>query len=335
MQKRNLDLMLDAVRQDKDGVWERRWGKDAGAARRYLQDELGFSEQDVERMVLEGPTNKDMARAIGKQLELVNAMHEGPESRPRWVAHPLWRLAFAYSTFVRKMYDTTKYSVREARAGNVRPLATLLVAGVPTTMAMQAIKNWLKDREDEDKGFGDKLVSFLTESGALGMLGAFRYALARLNDPWADFFTDVFKPPHLEVGAKVGGGLIKGIAQADLKPIWRGLTSSASGLDILDRQATRRGLFPARRAVADEDTGASVTSTRRQREYAERLVGQVYLRESKSKDGTVRRPLDPIMSKFKVATTRRLVADLRADGLSDEEILTLIEDARARREGER
>lgn len=334
MQKRNLELMLDAIRQNKDSVWQRRWGKDAGAARRYLQNELKFSEADVERMVLEGPSDKDMSRAIGKQLELVNAMNESPGSRPRWVAHPLWRMAFAYSTFVRKMYDTTKYSVNEAKAGNVRPLATLIVAGAPTAAAMAAIKDWLKDREDEDKGFWDGLVNFLTETGAIGLAGSFRYAILRMNDPRADFFTDTFKPPHLEVGAKVIGGGIRALRDQDIKPLWKGLASAGSGLDIIDKQATKRGLLPSRRTVTDEGSGVTVTATRRQREYADRLVGQVYVRTT-TRNGVVRNPLDPVPSKFRPVTTRRLVADLRADGLDDEQILTLIEDARARRAREK
>jgi uncharacterized protein YejL (UPF0352 family) len=334
MQRRNLDLMLDAIRQDKDSVWERRWGKDAGAARRYLQEELKFSEADVERMVLEGPSDKDMSRAIGKQLELVNAMNESPGSRPRWVAHPLWRMAFAYSTFVRKMYDTTKYTVNEAKAGNVRPLATLILAGAPTAAAMAAIKNWLKDREDEDEGFWDGLLGFLTETGALGLAGSFRYAIARMNDPKADFFTDTFKPPHLEVGWKVGKGAALAVRDMDIKPLWKGLASAGSGIDIIDKQMTRRGILPSRKTITDEDTGESVTATRRQREYAERLIDQVYVRRT-TRAGVVRNPLDPVPSKFRPATTRRLVADLRADGLTDEQILTLIEDARARRAREK
>ena len=53
------------------------WGQDAGAARRYLEEELRFSPEDINRMVYEGPTDQDFARAIGKELELVNALPVG------------------------------------------------------------------------------------------------------------------------------------------------------------------------------------------------------------------------------------------------------------------
>lgn len=330
MQRQHLRLMLERVASGK--ISGKLWGQDAGAARRYLVEELKFSDEeftdpktgkvtpsDIERMILEGPTDQDMARAIGKQLELVNAMNESPGSRPRWVAHPIWRMGFAYSTFVRKMWDTTKFATREAAAGNVRPLATLLVSGAVTAEIMAAIKDLLKDREKEDRGFLERLANDMVEIGALGLAGAWKYGIMRLGDPQASLWDDVTKPPHIETfDALFVSGPGRALAQKSFKPLWKNAAGVAPAVDIFDKQATKSGLF-----------GKDYT----ERDYAERLVNKVYLRDRAGKPGvTSREALDPIPSKHKDNTSRELVERLRKTH-SDSVILQMIRDAKDRREG--
>lgn len=317
MQRQNLRLMLERVASGKKSG--KLWGQDADAARRYLTEELRFSEEDVERMAFEGSTDADMARAIGKELELVNAMNESPGSRPRWVAHPIWRMGFAYSTFVRKMWDTTKFAAREAQAGNVRPLATLLVAGTVTAEIMAAIKDLLKDREKEDKGFLERLANDMVEVGALGLAGAWKYGIMRLGDPQASLWDDVTKPPHIETfDALFVSGPGRALAQKSFKPLWKNAAGIAPAVDIFDKQATKVGLFGKGYA---------------ERDYAERLVNKVYLRDRTGKPGApAREALDPIPSKHKDNTSRRMVDRLRKSH-DDSAILEMIRDAKDRREG--
>lgn len=337
MQKQNLQLMLDSIREGRDSTWQRRWGRDAGAARRYLAEELRFSEDDVQRMVLQGPTEKDMARAIGKELELVNAMNESPGSRPQYVAHPVWRMGFAYSTYVRKFYDTTKFAAREARAGNLRPLVTLLVAGTVTAEIMAAVKNIFKDREKEDEGFFDRLMGDMAETGALGLASSWKWGITQMAErpsapKTAREFWDMFAPPHVEALAYLVGGLLESGATASIKPLWKAAARIGPGVDIIDKQLTSRRLFGRHAKTITTPDGGEIETTYGERDDAERLVGKVYLADRRLKDGTERAALDPIPTKHKENTSRRILRRLRQTK-SDEEIVGLVRAAKDHWEG--
>jgi hypothetical protein len=337
MQRHNMRWMLDAIRQGRAGTFERLWGQDEGAARRYLTRELKFSERDVERMVAEGPTDSDLSRAIGKELELTNAMNESPGARPKFVAHPIFRLFFAYSTFSRKMYQTTWYAGREAKAGNFRPLTTLLFAGTITGELIRAVRDALWDREREDQGAISRFLEDMAQVCTFGMLGGLQYGLSKITDSTVrgDSYKDLINVPIISTPLTIAVGAAESVTKFDLRPGWKALCRVASAANLVDKQATKRGLVPGgRKTFTGDRSEEEITWNAQEREYADRLVSQVYLRDQTRKDGTEVKALDSIPSKFRPRGSAKIVQRLRDKGRSDEEILDMIREASARRNGQ-
>ncbi|HPS78985.1 MAG TPA: hypothetical protein PLS53_12580 [Thermoanaerobaculaceae bacterium] len=239
-----VERLQDMTRQTDDGVVRKLWGRDAGWARRYLTAELGFSEQDVRRMADTGPNERDVSRAIQKQTELVNAINESPIARPRYVANPVFRMVFAYSTYVRKFARTVEHAVREAGHGNVRPLVTLLVAGVASGEAIIAARNFLKDRKREEKGWLQRIYQDLMECGTFGMYGTVEYALKHYGEYGRDVFADALAPPQLGTLSNVTTGVVSSIMESrkgglTLRPMWDALRRQAPLADIAEKTVQR------------------------------------------------------------------------------------------------
>ena len=306
MSRSNLRMMIDAIAQNKGGVFRKLWGQDAAWAKRYLKKELGFSDKDVTRMVAEGPSKADMSRAIGKQIELVNAINESPASRPHYVAHPLWRIFFAYSTYIRKFARTMEYVAREAKNKNVRPLAAMLTTGVITGELIIALRDFLKDREREDENWLERLIDDFMEVGTFGLWGNLQYWSRHRGEYGHDFFGDVFSPPHLDFLRNLWNGVGDSINEKDVAPFLKHMRRSASALDIAAKQAEKSlGSKEARRD-----------------QLIKRLNYKVYIRGGTRKDGTKYGPLTPIPSKHKDKTTTMVLKRLREDHkLSDKTIL--------------
>ncbi len=235
----HLRSMLDAIAENRHGGLKRLLGKDAVAASRYLVNEYGFSKKDVMRMVLQGPTEEDIARATLKGIEDVNAIHESPMARPSHVNHWAWRLVMAYSTYVRKMGATTAHAVSEASHGNVAPLARLLVVGTVTGEVMIAVRNFLKDREREEEHLWERLLNDLLEVGTLGLVQGMGYGLRHFGDPGHSFFGDVFMPPHAETLQQLVNAVAGATKGKGLVPVFRALTRVAPLVDIGEKLIRR------------------------------------------------------------------------------------------------
>jgi hypothetical protein len=272
--KNNLTSLLERVYKDDRSALKRLWGLDKRTAMRYLTEEWGFTNDDVERMMLWGPSNEDMARAVQRQVELVNSMHESPMTRPAYMNRPLWRVMMAYSTYARKMGRTTWYALSEANKGNVRPLTYLMFAGAATGELVNAVRNAFKDREREEKGFGERLLKDYFEAATFGLIGQVEYAARNLGEPTHSFFEDMFMPPQLETLHRFGQGIQNAFKAAGtgLEPPWRpflkGVARVAPIVDIGYKQATK--------ALELDD------------EFVDRIRPMVYL----GGEGTGRRPLE-------------------------------------------
>jgi len=301
-----LDSALQSIREGKSAKWGARGvTRDAETARRYLVQQLGFSKDDVERMVFGEPTEADVSRAMQKEIENVNVMNESAMARPPHIDNTLWRLVMAYTSYFRKFGKTSEYAVREVREGNVAPLLRLLFAGSVTGEAIMAARNFFKDRKREDESWWAGLYSDLVEVGALGLWTAVDYGVRHFGEFGHEFFPDVFNPPQTETLNRVATGLARAWRQGTLRPLFQNLAFTAPILDVAEKQFRRY----------DPDY------------IAERLSHMVYTGRTVSR-GKQREPLQALPGREN--TAKMLMERWRAMGRTDEELLERIRALRAR-----
>lgn len=306
--KADLRSRLEAIRKGDGGALRKLWGQDEGAARRYLEREAGFSREDVDRMVAGGPTDADTSRYVMKTIEQVNAIAESPTGRSPLISHPLSRLVFAYSTYVRKFARTTGHTIAEAEAGNVRPLLTMLFAGAVGGEAIIAARNWFKDRKREETNLGQRLLNDFFEIGTFGMLSRLQYAASHAGQYGSNFFADMFMPPQAELVQDLSNGLWAAGVHQKLRPLWQAVERNAPLASVFHRQTER------------SDKTA----------LAERLSGMLYVRDGQTRDGTPHVALDPRPDRTPF-TARMLLRRWRRLGGTDEELLAAIQEYRQSR----
>lgn len=308
-----LGAMIEGVRETKPARW---WnevlavGWTQRRAMDYLVNELRFTKADIARMVKDGVTKKDVMRSIQKSQENINAIHESPTERPAALNRPLFNIIFRYSSYVRKFADTVEYSTDEARKGNVMPLCRLLVAGPVTAEVMTFVRNWLHDREREEKNIWERLKNDLVEVGSFGLLGTLNYYWQVKDVHGNGLFETVFQPPVIESTI----GLLEGVAQSGIKSVEQGRLTLTPIFTAIVRNAA---LLRAAKAQAEKTLAVTGTDAGK-RLMAERLSKLVYHRNGHRKDGTPYRALEPRPPRAKTAES--LLKRWYAQGYTDRDL---------------
>jgi hypothetical protein len=301
-----LDSALQSMRESKSAMWGTRGvTRDAQAARRYLVEQLGFSKEDVERMVFGEPTEADVSRAMQKEIENVNVINESAMARPPHMDKFVWHLVMAYTSYIRKFYKTGEYAVKEFPKGNVAPLMRLLFVGPVTGAGIIAARNVLKDRKREDESWWAALYRDLVEVGAFGLWSAVDYGVRHFGEYGHEFFPDVFNPPQTETLNQLLTGLVRSWRQGRLRPLFQGLVRTAPIVDVAEKVLRRY----------DPDY------------IAERLSRMVYSGRTVTR-GRQREPLQPLPGREN--TAKMLLERWRKMGRTDEELLDRIRALRAR-----
>lgn len=214
-------------------------------------------------------------------------------------------MVFAYSTFVRKQALTTEYVAKQAKKGNLKPLATMLVVGGAAAEAMILMRDYLKDREREREN--ELLNGVFRDMGEIGVFGLWsnmQYALRHFGEYGHDTFSDILSPPQLEFMETMVNGVLKSIAEKDLTPLAQGIRRTAPLAQIVGAQIEKQN----------------------PKKIAESLVNKVYI-----SSGSGHRMLDPVPAKKKDRTTAMKVQRLRDMGYSDGIIRNMVKEARDRK----
>ena len=175
----------------------RRGHKNSLFYRSVLKRELQYNDSQIDRMIIDGVTAKDLALIIQQTVEMVNVYRENPGNVPPWMKTEMGVTVMALNSFNRKMGQNLANGIWEARQGNPRKLATLLLGGYVSQIAIIALKNMLNDRDDNDEWWVKGYMTMLM-SGSLGLQGAYASDLAwayRLDMNTMETLTTLAMPP--------------------------------------------------------------------------------------------------------------------------------------------
>jgi len=164
---------LEIMRSNKsEGILRGLWGIDKKGITNFLKEEGRYTDADIQRMVKDGPTYDDISQLAQRSSTITNMFEEGANTMPASMASGWWRRLFAYTSWARLKGATVADAVRYARQGNVRPLVTLLVGDIATGYVQYELMNYLKNRDDRDVSFGEKLFDVAVSAGLGGVYGA-------------------------------------------------------------------------------------------------------------------------------------------------------------------
>ena len=261
-----LYTLIDQLRGKRpDTAFWKLTGEDMPAASRWLQ-RSGFSPEEIAAFKAGKNPNRDQVQQyIMRDIENANNMFENAATRPGVVGHPAWRLIMAYTAFTRKQAKLTQVAAQEAGKGNVLPMLRLMIAGQIAGEAIVWARNWVMDREREDK---DKILLRLAnnmfEAGTAGLWGQLSYmANKAMTTPgyfsgkkgWLQAAQDVFSIPHLKVLEEFLKGLSKagiqifktattpeqwtkkGLKESAVmtwRPLYEAVAQTASGVALID-----------------------------------------------------------------------------------------------------
>jgi hypothetical protein len=155
-----------------EGILRGLWGIDKKGITNFLKEEGRYTDADIQRMVKDGPTYDDISQLAQRSSTITNMFEEGANTMPASMASGWWRRLFAYTSWARLKGATVADAVRYARQGNVRPLVTLLVGDIATGYVQYELMNYLKNRDDRDVSFGEKLFDVAVSAGLGGVYGA-------------------------------------------------------------------------------------------------------------------------------------------------------------------
>ena len=197
----------------------RRGHKNSLFYRSVLKKELQYNDSQIDRMIIDGVTAKDLALIIQQTVEMANVYRENPGNVPPWMKTEMGVTVMALNSFNRKMGQNLANGIWEAMQGNPRKLATLLLGGYVSQTAIIALKNMLNDRDDDDEWWVKGYMTMLG-SGSLGLQGAYASDLAwayRLDMDTMETLTTLAMPPTWGWMADFTGDFANAIIKLDKK----------------------------------------------------------------------------------------------------------------------
>lgn len=182
---------IEGLRNPKNGLVRRAWGKDTQGFRNWLRREFDFSDMKIDRMIKTGVTDEDLGRVMRKATESTNLYKEGPDVRRAWMNDPIKRRVMSYTGYLRAMGNVMSDAHQSMKEGNVRPMLVLLGIAGPALGHLQGkLEDWLY-RKEREPGFWKNLYRAYAEAGVTGLAGSFGadvvYAVRRGQAPSLTF----------------------------------------------------------------------------------------------------------------------------------------------------
>lgn len=188
---------LRAIKEGDAGLLRRLSGTDPKSYIRQLKNDFEFTNDDIVRMVKDGLSERDLARIAQRAPALANAMGESALDRPAWLFLRPAQQILAYTSFTRALGKMGMWGLKEAKRGNLKPLAYFLFGGLASAEIVAALKNVAYDRQREDKNYLDRVWTDVVRGGMLGLAGnVFETMQYALN--FKDGIREFLVPPQLD-----------------------------------------------------------------------------------------------------------------------------------------
>ncbi|MGH0052689.1 MAG: hypothetical protein ACQ5SW_04790, partial [Sphaerochaetaceae bacterium] len=214
---------INMLRSDnKDSIARKLWGKDHKSVRQSLRQNYEFTPEEIDGMINDGIDYADiyrvqdkarteekfrraymnLAQAAQKMTANTNLFRESVANRPAWQSKKAARMFMAYMSYMRQMSNNLSDALKQAKHGNLRPLATLLVGGTLAGATIDELKDLLfkRDGKPNESAFDTLkiLLDWQLESGLYGLAGSMSESAywgiklrqpAGLDMPLLDFWT--------------------------------------------------------------------------------------------------------------------------------------------------
>jgi len=128
----------------------------------FMLNEAKAGDKGAAKMVkdLGLDLGKTSADEVGRTLSDKTQFRTGPGEIPLWASSPFGRMVFQYKNFAYRYTAFARGMVKDAMAGNPKPLAVFLAAGAPAGEIVNDIRSALKGRsltpEEKDTPWNDK-----------------------------------------------------------------------------------------------------------------------------------------------------------------------------------
>jgi len=168
---RSFEHGLEIIRRGDDNLFKKIYGGDSATYIRQFKRDYRFTDADISDMLKNGISKEQRAIIVQKAPALTNAYGESVANRPLWMRHPISQRVFAYTSFPRAMGNIAKYATVEAAHGNVVPLAKWLGGSLAAGEGIIWLKNYLKNKERQDKNIYARLFNDMLAAASFGVMG--------------------------------------------------------------------------------------------------------------------------------------------------------------------
>jgi hypothetical protein len=146
----------------------------AGKARQGEQwavEALNMMRLDGQDIARRGTLTRDEEATAARNIVERTQFKVDPQDLPGWVSSPWGKLVAQFRTFG---YNQTAFMAREvirpAMKGNVKPLLTFLIFGLPVGASMVEVQNFLRNRPSEEDPV-QMIRQWYQRVGVIGLLG--------------------------------------------------------------------------------------------------------------------------------------------------------------------